>query len=240
MEEKELLKVLGLPRSTYILRTFPFNKLAAQFSPDERKVFNEAVVPRGIRLLATLSTQTTNIPPYSDEESSYQEIHFFEIQMINMQRSERIYRLLAEIMPYPLLIRFTVDHTVKWIGAHHSRIEKTGLLKMKNLYGTNPELDEEMYLERWKFQSADKYNLKTYYHHFIKQIAEVELKQQYDAEAGTEADLERLERIKELEKQIDTYIAKAKKEPQMNRRIEWQLKANQLKEQKEQLIKGEE
>lgn len=240
MEEKELLKELGLPHSTYILRTFPFNKLAAQFTSDERKIFKEAVVPRSIRLLATLSTQTTNIPSYSDGESSFQEIHLFEIRMINMQRSERIYRLLAEIMPYPLLIRFSADNTVKWIAAHHSRIEKNDFLKMKKLYGTNPELDEELYLERWKFQSVDKYNLKTYYDHFIKQIAEVELKQQYDAEAGTEADFERLGRIKELEKQINTYIAKAKKEQQMNKRIEWQLKATQLKERKEQLIKGEE
>lgn len=239
MDEKEVLSYLNLPKSTHVLRTFPFNKLATQFTADEKRVFTEVVEARGVRLLATINPKTTNIPAYEDDEASYQEIHLFKIRVNQLNRVERVYKIMAEVMPYPLLIMFEANEQVKWIGATHKKLAKTGLLKMDKLFITNPSIQIERYLEKWSFDVSDAYNLKTYYNHFIHQMVQVELQQHYQVQSPSPGDIERLDAIKDLEKQIADYVSKAKREVQMNKRIEWQTKANELKLTLTQIIKGE-
>lgn len=239
MDEKAILAALNLPKSTHVLRTFPFNKLATQLTADEKNVFSNVVEARGVRLLATINPRTTNIPAYEDEEVSYQEIHLFKIKISKLARAERIYKILAHVMPYPLLVIFETNDEIKWIGATHKKVAKTGLLKMEKLFKTNPSITIKHYLEKWKFHESDTYNLKTYYDHFLQQMVQVELQHQYQVESESPDELERLEQIKHLEKQIAEYIAKAKNEAQMNKRIEWQMKAIVLKETLAQIIKGE-
>ncbi|WP_307258925.1 DUF4391 domain-containing protein [Oikeobacillus pervagus] len=130
MEEKEILKALELPKETHVLRTFPFNRLAPRFTVNDKKFFQEVVETHGVRLLATINTKTTNIPVYEDAETVYQEIHLFQIKVKNLKWTERIYRILAEAMPYPLFIRFVAGYKTKWIGAIHQKVAKTGLLKI--------------------------------------------------------------------------------------------------------------
>ncbi|WP_186668806.1 DUF4391 domain-containing protein [Sporosarcina sp. BP05] len=239
MDEKEVLESLNLPKSTHVLRTFPYVKLATQFTADEKKVFSEVVEARGVRLLATINPKTTNITAYEDEETSYQEIHLFKIKVNQLTRAERIYKIIAEAMPYPLIIMFEANDHVKWISATHKKIAKTGLLKMDKLFTTDLTIPIERYLEKWAFAMSDTYNLKTYYDHFIQQILQVELQQNYQIHAESSNGMERLEEIKDLEKQIADYVAKAKREVQMNKRIEWQTKANELKIRLQNTIKGE-
>lgn len=241
MEEKEILKVLELPRETYVLRTFPFNRLAPRFTVNDKKFFQEIVETHGVRLLATINTKTTNIPVYEDDETVYQEIHFFQIRVKDLKWTKRIYKVLADAMPYPLFIRFVASNKAKWIGAIHQKVEKTGLLKIQKVYSTNPEIDEGEYLKSWAFSQNDKYHLKAFYENLLQQIVRIELKETYgyDAELGLEKDTAQFEKIKALDKEIASYITKAKKEPQMNKRIEWQMEANKLKVKREKMIKGE-
>ena len=239
MDEKEILASLNLPKSTHVLRTFPYVKLATQLTSDEKKLFSEVVEARGVRLLATINPKTTNITAYEDEETSYQEIHLFKIKVNQLNRAERIYKIIAEVMPYPLLIMFESSNHVKWIGATHKKVGKTGLLKMDKLFMTNPTIPIERYLEKWAFSMSDTYNMKTYYGHFIQQMVQVELKEYYRVHAESSNDIARLEEIKYLENQIADYVAKAKREVQMNKRIEWQTKANELKITLANIIKGE-
>jgi hypothetical protein len=144
-------------------------------------------------------------------------------------------------MPYPLFIRFIAGHKVIWIGAAHQKIANTGLLKMQKLYSTDPEIEEQHYLKHWAFPSLDKYHLKGFYEALLKQIISIELEETYESviNSDLESNATRLETIKKLEKEIATCISKAKKETQMNKRIEWQMKANKLKDEKEKYIKGE-
>lgn len=123
MGEKEILQALELPKETHILRTFPFNRLAPRFEMKDKKFFQALVEPHGVRLLATINTNTTNIPSYEDEQKVYQEIHYFQIKMKDVKGAKRIYRMIAEAMPYPLLIRFVTNKEILWIGAIHERIE---------------------------------------------------------------------------------------------------------------------
>lgn len=239
MDEREVLTSLNLPKNTYVLRTFPFNKLATQLTNNEKNFFSEVVKSRGIRLLATINPRTTNIPAYEDEEISYQEIHVFKIRISQMNYAERIYKIIAEVMPYPLLIMFETAEQIKWMGATHSKATKTGLLKIDKLFKTNPDIPIDKYFEKWTFDLSDTYNLKIYYEHFLHQMVQVELQQQYQINSDSSKDIEYLEEIKYLEKQIADCVTKAKKEVQMNKRVEWQMKANKLKERLANTIKGE-
>ena len=241
MEEKEILKVLGLPKETYVLRTFPFNRLAPRFTVNDKKFFQEVVETHGVRLLATINAKTTNIPVYEDGETVYQEIHLFQVMVKDLKWAKRIYRIIAEAMPYSLFIRFIAGYKTKWIGAIHQKVEKTGLLKMQKVYSTNPGIDEGEYLKSWAFSQNDKYHLKAFYENLLQQIVRIELKETYgyDAELGLAKGTAHLEAIEALDKEIASCITKAKKEPQMNKRIEWQMEANKLKAKKEKMIKGE-
>src|SRR5699024_11019371 len=178
---------------------------------------------------------------YEDEQKVYQEIHYFQIKMKDVKSAKRIYRMIAEAMPYPLLIRFVTSKGILWIGAIHERVEKTGLLKMQDVFSSNPEIDEKLYLTNWAFSRADTYNLKAFYENLLNQMVQIELKERYEAVTDQELtdNIVKLDKIIALEKEIDFYISKAKKETQMNKRIEWQMKANTLKEKKEKKIKRE-
>lgn len=241
MEEKEILKALELPKETHVLRTFPFNRMAPRFTVSDKKFFQEVVETHGVRILATINTKTTNIPVYEDGETVYQEIHFFQIRVKDLKGTKRIYKILAEAMPYPLFIRFVAKYKIKWIGAIHQKVEKTGLLKMQKVYSTNPEIDEGEYLKSWAFDQNDKYHLKAFYEKILQQIVRIELKETYgyDIELGLAKGTAHLEAIEALDKEIASCITKAKKEPQMNKRIEWQMKANKLKAKREKMIEGE-
>lgn len=238
MEEKELLTALALPKSTHRLRTFPFTKLATHYNSEQRKVFKQAVESRGIRLLATINTAATNIPSYQDDRTVYEEIHLFEIHLRNIKFAKRIYRLLAEAMPYALIIRFVSPLQTVWIAANHEKVEKTNLLRMVKLHLTEPKIDELLYIEQWAFHHADKYNLKTFYEHFIQQMIEVELHALYGATIDTEQSNEQLEQLKIIEKEIEKCLHNARKESQMKQRIEWQMKAMKLQEQQKRLMEG--
>lgn len=241
MGEKEVLKALEFPKETYVLRTFPFNRLAPRFTVNDKKFFQGVVETHGVRLLATINTKTTNISVYEDDVTAYQEIHLFQIKVKDLKWAKRIYKIIAEAMPYPLLIRFVAGDKTKWIGAIHQKIEKTGLLKVQKEYSTNPKIDEREYLKSWAFRQVDKYHLKAFYEDLLQQIVRIELKETYgyDTELGLAKGTAHLEAIEALDKEIESYITKAKKEPQMNKRIEWQMEANKLKVKREKMIKGE-
>ncbi|WP_100011638.1 DUF4391 domain-containing protein [Lentibacillus sediminis] len=241
IDEKETLQALKLPRETHVQRNFPFNRLAPQLTSENMKLFQKTVETHGVRLLATVNTKTTNIPVYEDEETIFQEIHFFQIKIKDLKWVKRVYRIIAEAMPYPLLIRFVTRSETVWIGAIHQKIAKSGLLKMQKCYTTNPKINERVYLKSWAFAQIDTYHLKAFYENLLHQMVRIELSETYGSNTGPglEKSTTRLEAIKALDKEISSCITKAKKEVQMNKRIEWQMKVNELKVKKEKWIKGE-
>lgn len=70
MKEEEILTTLNLPKESWTLRTFPFNQLVKQLTLPQRKLFQERIVARGIRILATISERNTNILKYESKKKS--------------------------------------------------------------------------------------------------------------------------------------------------------------------------
>lgn len=239
MNEDAILKNLALPKQTYILRTFPYNKLVTQLNERQRQVFSDFVESRGIRLLATLNSHNTNIPKYEDHNVRFEEIHFFLIRVKNLNKSSEIYKALAQTIPYPLMILFESNETYQWVAATHHKQAHTHLLAIEKVYKSNMNIALEKYLTYCHFDNMDKLDLKSYFTMFIKRIIELELQEQYAVTTEVSLENDVLEKIQALDKQIATLVHQAKNEKQMNKRIALQVEANKLKDEKVKLIEME-
>lgn len=239
MTEEEILKKLNLPKSTWILRTFPYNKLATQLNSKQQSVCSEGIESRGIRLLATINPMNTNIPKFEDEHVRFEEIHLFQIKVTSLKYCKEIYKILAEVMPYPLLILFSNEGKYQWIAATHQKQEQSILLKVEKMYQSSLEIPIDVYLNHLAFQNMNTLDLKSYYGMFIKQIVDTELQERYQVKTAKSHNEELLEKIKQLDKEISQLVNQAKKEKQMNKRIALQVEANKRKQQKKKLIEME-
>lgn len=239
MTEEEILKKLNLPKSTWVLRTFPYNKLATQLNSRQQNVCSEGLESRGIRLLATINPMNTNIPKFEDEHVRFEEIHLFQIKVTSLKYCKDIYKILAEIMPYPLLILFSHEDKYQWIAATHGKLEHSILLKVEKMYQSSLEIPIDVYLNHLAFQNMNTLDLKNYYGMFIKQIVDTELQERYQVKTTHIHNENLLEKIKQLDKEISQLVNQAKKEKQMNKRIALQVEANKRKQQKQKLLETE-
>lgn len=93
MNEEQLLRSIQLPKSTHVLRTFPYNKLEPKLS-GARKIVSENVVSRGIRLLSIISPNNANIQIFEDETERFEEIHFIVSMLIISEKQLRCIKYL--------------------------------------------------------------------------------------------------------------------------------------------------
>lgn len=238
MNEKEVLNELGFPAETRVLRTFPYNKIEPLLTAKQKKLFNDVVVSRSIRILASINSVNSNIPKYEDEDVRYEEIHFFTIQVKRHRYNTQFYKIFQKLMPYPLIILF-YDMDEKEIMMADTVKVDNGSLSVNKVYNSNRELSFEKYLRALCFSKQETIHLYGFYISLIQSLVNVELKERYHTESDDVLKENRLERIKEIEKEIDSLVTKAKKESQLNKRIELQLQVSRLKETKDKLIKGE-
>lgn len=238
MKEEEILSTLNLPKESWTLRTFPFNQLEKQLTLPQRKLFQEKLVSRGIRILATISERNTNILKYESETEKYEEIILFQIKVIKFSKVKDIYKTLASVMPYPLIIIFNSEDSNKIIMSEHEKTDN-GYLRVTNMFETTETKNLKTYLSAANLKNLDKTSLKTLYLDMMAKFVAAESKEKYDASIeGNKVEL--LELVMKLDKEIQQLVNKAKKEPQMNRRIEYQLKANKLKEERAKYLTKEE
>ncbi|MDN6290090.1 MAG: DUF4391 domain-containing protein [Tetragenococcus koreensis] len=238
MNEKEVLNDLGFPAETRVLRTFPYNKIEPLLTTKQKRLFNDTVVSRSIRILASINSINSNIPKYEDEDVRYEEIHFFTIQVKRHRYNTQFYKIFQKLMPYPLIILFYDEDGKEIMMADTIKVDN-GSLSVYKLYKSNRELSCEKYLRALHFSKQETIHLYGFYTSLIQSLVNAELKERYHTESDDVLRENRLEKIKEIEKEIDGLVNKAKKESQLNKRIELQLQVNQLKETKEKLIKGE-
>lgn len=238
MKEEEILTTLNLPKESWTLRTFPFNQLEKQLTLPQRKLFQERIVPRGIRILATISERNTNILKYESETEKYEEIILFQIKVNQLSKVKDIYKTLASVMPYPLIIIFNCENRYKIIMSKHEKTDN-GYLRVTNILETTETKNLNAYLCAAEMINLDKTSLKTLYLDMMAKFVAAESKEKYDTPIeGNKVEL--LELVMKLDKEIQQLVNKAKKEPQLNRRIEYQLKANKLKEERAKYLTKEE
>lgn len=239
MNEEQILRSMQLPKSTFVLRTFPYNKMEPQLNAAQKKLISENVVPRGIRLLAIISPNNTNIPKFEDDNERFEEIHFYCIQLQNIKKAITVYKVFAQIMPYPLVILFTDGNNSCWVLAKHTKQKQTHLLSVDQIYESDETIPLEEVMGSLRFTEMDNLTIKTIYDSWIKQLLQMELKYTYGIDRNITLENNILQQLKDLDRQIEQFVNQAKREKQMNKRIALQLEANKLKNAKQALIEKE-
>lgn len=238
MNESHLLKAIGLPKSTQVLRMLPYNQLEDRLTTAQKKVISEQVVARGMRVLASIQTNNTNIEAFESETERFDALVFLKIYVKDVNKAAQIYKIFMSVMPNPLVILFYDDINTRWIFSTHEK-KTNGYLVSKQLYEIQEAVTIDQVEQQLHFDDLDKLNLKTLYESWLERLLQIELQIRYSVNTSVTLQNNLLEKLVVMDKQIDDYVKQAKKEIQLNKRIELQQTANKVKSQKQALIEKE-
>ncbi|WP_139993852.1 DUF4391 domain-containing protein [Kurthia sp. Dielmo] len=238
MNEVQLLKAIGFPKATQILKTLPYNQMENKLREAQKKIISEHVVARGIRILAVIQTNNTNIESFESETERFDSIVFLAIHVKDLKKSSQIYKVFMSVMLNPLVILFFNEEQTSWIFSTHAK-KKDGYLISESLYEVQDKVSLQMVEEQLRFDSLQKTNLKDFYESWLERLLQIELQARYNIYKPVSLQDNLLEKIVGMDAQIDDYVKQAKKEAQLNKRVELQQAANKVKQAKQALIEKE-
>lgn len=238
MDETAILNALSIPKDAWFLRNLPFNQLAQRLTPKQRKVCEEAIESYGIRILATINPRNTKISSYEDENEKYEEIHLYAIKLKEWQKQKELYRIFAQIIPYPLVIIFHQGEKMEWVLAKHHRHANGISLVVDKIYQSNQGIPQYKYIKNFNFRNVNKTDLRSFYHSLIEGVVDLELRASYRVESQNIANEEYLVRLQEVDAEIIRLQKQARKETQLNQRLPLHMSIRELKQEKENLIEG--
>lgn len=235
MNEAQLLKAIGLPKPTHVGKTLPYNQLETRLTAAQKKVISEQVVARGMRYLATIQTNNTKIESFENEYERFDAIVFLSIHVKSVKKAAQVYKILMSVIPNPLVILFYDDVQTRWIFSTHEK-KKDGYLASKQLYEIQEAVTIGQVEQQLNFDDLNRTNLKTFYESWLERMLQIELQVRYSVYAPITLQNNVLEKLIVMDEQIDDYVKQAKKEKQLNKRVELQQAANKIKDQKIRLI----
>ncbi|PRS43069.1 hypothetical protein C6Y01_10640 [Bacillus sp. NMCC46] len=238
MNEAQLLKAIGFPKATQIMKTLPYNQIENKLTSAQKKAISEHVVSRGIRILATIQASNTNIDTFESETERYDSIVFLAINVKNLKKAVQIYKVFMSIMPNPLVIIFFDGSNKKWIFSTHIK-KKDGYLVDDTIYEIKESVSLQQVEQQLKFENLSKTNLKMFYESWLERLLQLELQSRYKIYTPISLKNNLLEKLVVMDAQIDDYVRRAKKETQLNMRVELQQAANKVKIAKQALIEKE-
>lgn len=230
METKDIIKWWNFPSATIINRNLPKTQIYPHMKNAADKQFLQDSV-QSIYMLASLKTDNTHIAVYEDDKELYQEIQFLYVKTKDKGDSTKIYKMLAHLIPYPLVI---LTDELDSFTIYTGRFEKlsTGFLKLVNVYPSPVYQDEnlEEVLQQISLIDLPRQNLKTFYDGLRDEIATATAKSQYGEAVGNITGEEK-DQLDALKKQIEDLRGQIKKERQLNRKIDMQMKLKKLKDE---------
>lgn len=230
LETKDIIKWWKFPSATIINRNLPKTQIYPHMKNTADKQFLQDSV-QSIYMLASLKTDNTHIAVYEDDKELYQEIQFLDVKTKDKGDSTKIYKMLAHLLPYPLVILADEPDS---FTIYTGRFEKlsTGFLKLVNVYPSSVYQDEnlEEVLQQISLIDLPQQNLKTFYDGLRDEIATATAKSQYGEAVGNITGEEK-DQLDALKKQIEDLRGQIKKERQLNRKINMQMKLKKLKDE---------
>lgn len=238
MNETQFLKATGFPKAVQVLKTLPYNQMEGRLTAAQKKVIADHVVARGIRILASIQTNNTNIPIFESEIERYDSIVFLAVHAKDVKKAIQVYKVFMSIMPNPLVILFWDEAKTRWVFSIHEK-KKDGFLASKTIYEIQESVSNELVEKGLRFEELNKVSLKTFYESWIERLLQLELQVRYNIYKRVSLTDNLLEKLVVMDSQIDGYVKQAKKETQLNKRVELQQLANKIKQQKQVLIEKE-
>lgn len=216
--------MFGFPTSTEFGKRIPKQKFYENISvtPALKRAFVEQI--RLIYWRNKLAVSTLNLAA----GDTVTEIEIFEVRLNAPQISEAVLRQIDREIPYHILFILTCDGKVQaWIGYKEEAISGNEVFKVSRYYHTEwmPENKLQFHVEGL--------NMDVVYENLVRQIAGEAL--QASAGESLQDSVERDERRRQLEKQINALESIMRKERQLNRQVEINEEMKRLRSEKEKI-----
>lgn len=244
---EDLNSILHLPDRCIINKkiTKAFFKRNFDLTSAERALIDDTHIISDISWMASVSPTNSNIVAYKDEQYLMEEVQVISV-LVNMEferNCPKIVELIQKYIPYPILLFIynsngflinTCDKKVNQNDNSRRTIEKKYFSKA--LTRGNTDEIQKGFLDSLKFANLDKTNLLTYYNAYTQRIISLQVSNlsgafQPRTQSRTREDVTRLEKIEILNSEIDSLHIQAKKETQLNQRVQLNIIINQKRQE---------
>ncbi|MCG4282292.1 DUF4391 domain-containing protein [Lacticaseibacillus saniviri] len=236
MDTKDIVRWWQFPAATVINKNLPKTQVFPHIrDAKDKKLLTDAV--QSIYMLADFKPENTNIPAFQSDEELYSEVWFYYVKTKENEKSEKIYRLLSKIIPYPIVVLTEFQDEFRLYTGRSVR-QSTDFLKLIRIY-PSPSYSVERapkILENLAVSKLPRSSLKTLYDGLQSEITQQLTAVQFGVRAETVTTYEK-DRLDELSKRIETLRKKIKGERQLNRKIEMQMELKKRKDELQSVLK---
>jgi hypothetical protein len=219
--------MLGLPKTTEFNKRIPKQKFYENLTvtPALKRVFIDQI--KVIYWRNKIATTTVNLAA----GETVTEIEVFEIKLSAPQLDVAVLKQIDKEIPYHIF--FLLEYEGKyqaWTAYKEEAGSGTNAFKVGTYYHTDWLAESELPLK------IDGLNIDKVYENFVRQIAGDAL--YMDNEESLKESVQRDEKRKQLQKQIDSMQAKVHKEKQLNKQMQLNGELKKLRKELEVLNSG--
>jgi hypothetical protein len=248
----QIINILQLPERCLVNKkiTKAFFKRNFDMTSAEKNVLDDYNAISAIDWIASISQANANVPSYQDYESTFEEIQVIAVTTSTESLSKnaaKIIDLIQKYIPYHMLLIVHDGVNSIW-NVTYKRINQNDNNKRTidkkfttdSIASNTTNIVHEAFIEALSFSRVPSTNLKVLYDGYVQCIAGLTTAAiigtfETRPTERTKEDVERLERITLLEKEIITLTNDAQKETQLNKKIELNTQVQQKRKQIENL-----
>lgn len=233
-----MFELLGLDKLDYLVRKLDKKMFYenADLSKADKKIFVDYI--SRIEMSYVINSKNLNIQPFVNEDYRYESIIYLKIALKKNDKLDKISVIINDAIPNPLVIVFEFDDKYK-ISTAVKRLSKSeaGKVVIEESRMTpwidkkNFSEDEDKFLKSISLSGLPYSNLFDFYKemnnkiYLFNKLDLLEVSQVENINKNKEV----LVQIEVLEKELKKVVREIKKESQFNKKLELNIKANNLK-----------
>jgi hypothetical protein len=248
----QIIHILQLPERSLVNKkiTKVFFKRNFDMNSAEKNLLDDYNTITAIDWIASISQANANVPAYLDHESTFEEIQVIAVTTSTESLTKyaaKIIDLVQKYIPYHMLLIVHDGVNSIW-NVTYKRINQNDNNKRTVdkkfttdcITANSANKVHESFLEALSFRRTPSTNLKVLYDGYVQcfvSLTTAPIIGSFETRPTerTKEDVERLDRITSLEKEITTLANVAQKETQLNKRIELNTQVQQKRKQIELL-----
>lgn len=248
----ELNEILHIPQRCLVNKkvTKAFFKRNFDLTSAEKNLLEDFSIVKSIDWLASISPSTANIPAYSTNNQVHEEIVTISVYIADAdfdKNKQKIAEVIQKYIPYSILLCIYND-SVYCLNACEKRVNQNDATKRTtearyftdNISRASPTDAQKAFLTGMRFANLDKTTLKTCYDSYIQNIIALKAAELSGifmprTKERSEIDLQNLQKIESLQKDIISLQNQVKKETQLNQRVAMNTHIQQKRQEIEQL-----
>lgn len=225
MDRDELQSIVNIPKSVSVDRVISKNVLYQGLkSPKDKKIVRDSI--NKMIWLAAFKPSNTNILPFKNELENYPEVEIIFADIVDSKYMLQVFEIISKIIPYPLIMTFQCENKYQVFTAEYG-IKKDDFLSI-NKIEKSPILDTTKLKSLFDFDwfSLQTINMKSFYESFKNKIVKLSINKTEKLKDNIDYGI-----VLDLQKQIEVLASEAKKEDQLNLKIDLlkQIKVKQNK-----------